>query len=160
MGMFGIFSSCTNRKENSTEEKQSILKEVKMKKDSSCFDTDKLLVDTGCSNKDNDTIRAYNRLDIDTFERYYNDLDDGSLFRKSRLPDGTLRIRFKYTYHDTIFYYMTDYPKDSYLCYENEYYGNGDIKSERARIIYGDMYVGSQWHKIQYSQSAVKMVLL
>ena len=114
-----------------------------MKKYSFCFDTDTLPVDTGCSDKGSDTIGAYNRLDIDTFERYYNDLDDGSPFRKSRLPDGTLRIRFKYTYHDTVFYYMTDYPKDSYWCYENEYYGNGNIKSERTRIIYGDMYLGT-----------------
>lgn len=143
IGILGIFSSCTSRKESSTEKKKSTLKEVEMKKDSSCLDTDTLPADTGCSDKGSDTIGAYNRLDIDTFERYYNDLDDGSPFRKSRLPDGTLRIRFKYTYHDTVFYYMTDYPKDSYLCYENEYYGNSNIKSERTRIIYGDMYVGT-----------------
>ena len=49
-----------------------------MKKYSFCFDTDTLPVDTGCSDKGSDTIGAYNRLDIDTFERYYNDLDDGS----------------------------------------------------------------------------------
>lgn len=143
IGILGIFSSCTSRKESSTEKKKSTLKEVKMKKDSSCFDTDTLPDDTGCSDKGSDIIGANNRLDIETFERYYNDLDDGSPFRKSRLPDGTLRIRFKYTYHDTVFYYMTDYSKDSYLCYENEYYGNGNIKSERTRILYGDMYVST-----------------
>ncbi|WP_025069016.1 hypothetical protein [Bacteroides gallinarum] len=141
MGILGIFSSCTNRKENSTEEKQSILKEVKMKKDSSCFDTDTLPTDTGCSNKDNDTIGAYNkRIDIEAFYRYCNDFDNGSSF--TRLPNGTLKERGKYIYSDTAFY-LIDYPKDSYLCYENEYYGNGNIKSERTRIIYGDMYVGT-----------------
>lgn len=46
MGILGIFSSCTSRKESLTEKKKSTLKEVKMKKDSSCFDTDMLPVPT------------------------------------------------------------------------------------------------------------------
>lgn len=142
IGILGIFSSCTSRKEGSTEKKKSTLKEVKMKKDSSCLDTDTLPADTGCSNKGNDTIGAYNkRLDIEAFYRYCNDFDNDSSF--TRLPNGTLRERGKYIYSDTALFYLIDYPKDSYLCYENEYYGNGNIKSERTRIIYGNMYVGT-----------------
>ena len=142
IGILGIFSSCTSRKESSTEKKKSTLKEVKMKKDSCCIGTDTQHADTGCSDKGNDTIGAYNkRLDIKAFHRYCNDFDDGSSF--TRLPNGTLRERGKYIYCDTACYYVIDYPKDSYLCYENEYYGNGNLKSERTRIIYGDMYVGT-----------------
>lgn len=142
MGILGIFSSCTSRKESLTEKKKSTLKEVKMKKDSSCSDTDMLPVDAGCSDKGNDTIGVYNRrIDIEAFDRCCNDSVDGSSF--TRLPNGTLREIGKYIYYDMAFCYVIDYPKDSYLCYENKYYGNGNIKSERTRIIYGNIYVGT-----------------
>lgn len=142
MGILSLFSSCTGRKVKLAEEDKSVQNRYEVKENKSCLDHDTLPADTGCFDKGNDTIEVYNKkLDVEAFDRYYNDFDDGFSF--TRLPNGTLRERGKYIYYDTAFYYVIDYPKDSYLCYENEYYGNGNIKSERTRIIFGDMYVGT-----------------
>lgn len=147
MGALALLTSCTGRKESTVEKKNPTLKEVKLKKDDSCLDSDTLTTNRSDSNGSSDTIWVFRKkLDINAFERYYEEFDDGSSIRKSRLSNGTLRERFKYSYQDTTFYYVIDYPKNSYLCYENEYYENGNIRSERTRIIYGDMYVGTSYY--------------
>ena len=143
MGILSLFSSCTNRKEKLTEEEKSVQNGSEVEENKSCLDHDTLLGNMFSSNKGNDTIEACTkRFDIATFERHKKDFVTNYHEGYKVLNDDTLRVYSKYINDNEVEYTIEEYSKESYFCYLNTYFANGNMKSKRILNITGDMYLG------------------
>lgn len=142
MGILGLFSSCTGRKERLAKKEGSALNEFEVEKSKSYLDTD-TLGNIVSFNKGNDTIEVCTkRFDIATFERHKKDFVTNYHEGYKVLNDETLRVYSKYINDNEVEYIIEEYSKESYFCYLNTYFANGNIKSKRILNITGDMYLG------------------
>lgn len=134
MGILSLFASCTGRN-------KSALNEVVKSK--SYLDTD-TLGNIVRFNKGNDTIEVCNkRFDIAAFERHEKDfVDNCHEGYREILNDDTLRVYSKYINDNEVEFAIEEYSKESYFCYLNTYFANGNMKSKRILNITGDMYLG------------------
>lgn len=142
MGILGLFASCTGRKERLAKKEGSALNEFEVEKSKSYLDTD-TLGNIVSFNKGNDTIEVCTkRFDIATFERHKKDFVTNYHGGYKVLNDDTLRVYSKYINDNEVEYTIEEYSKESYFCYLNTYFANGNMKSKRILNITGDMYLG------------------
>jgi len=143
MEILSLFSSCTNRKVKLTEEVDSVQNGFEVKENKSCLDNDMLPSNMFSSNKGNDTIEVCTkRFDIAAFERHKKDFVTNYHEGYKVLNDDTLRVYSKYINDNEVEYTIEEYSKESYFCYLNTYFANGNMKSKRILNITGDMYLG------------------
>ena len=143
MGILSLFTSCSGRKKKLAKKEGLVLNEFEVEKSKSYLDTDALSNIVSFNNKGNDTIEVCTKkFDIATFERHKKDFVTNYHEGYKVLNDDTLRVYSKYINDNEVEYTIEEYSKESYFCYLNTYFANGNMKSKRILNITGDMYLG------------------